>query len=87
MPSRQTLLLNASRDNLLRQMEKLPRQAWEDSVPSRYRSLLREWERLPAADHDVQQRFEEARLQAYKVISDHEAREQAIREHERRAPT
>ncbi|MGY3728845.1 MULTISPECIES: DUF349 domain-containing protein [Cobetia] len=75
--------LNASRDNLLGQMEKLPRQAWEDSVPSRYRSLLREWERLPAADHDVQQRFEEARLQAYKVISDHEAREQAIREHER----
>lgn len=75
--------LAVSRDNLLRQMEKLPRQAWEDSVPSRYRSLLREWERLPAAEHTPQQRFEEARQQAYKVISDHEAREQAIREHER----
>ncbi|NHH84922.1 DUF349 domain-containing protein [Cobetia sp. MB87] len=75
--------LAASRDNLLRQMEKLPRQAWEDSVPSRYRSLLREWERLPAADYDIQQRFEEARQQAHKVISDHEAREEAIRAHER----
>lgn len=75
--------LTVSRDNLLRQMEKLPRQAWEDSVPSRYRSLLREWERLPAAEHTTQQYFEDARQQAYKVISDHESREQAIREHER----
>ncbi|QTP57615.1 DUF349 domain-containing protein [Billgrantia antri] len=75
----------AQREALLAKLEAHARAPWEPLYAGRYRHLVREWESLEdLPDPEQERRFQEASLQCRKVISDHEAREHAIAETDRR---
>ncbi|QTP53582.1 DUF349 domain-containing protein [Billgrantia sulfidoxydans] len=75
----------AQREALLAKLETHARAPWEPLYAGRYRHLVREWEALDDLPGTEQERrFQEACLRCRKVISDHEAREHAIAETDRR---
>ncbi|WP_192035517.1 DUF349 domain-containing protein [Halomonas sp. YLGW01] len=66
------------RERLLSALEAHVTHAWEPLYAGRYRHLTREWESLkdlPSAEHE--RRYQDAALACRKVISDHEAHQQA----------
>ncbi|WP_111412818.1 DUF349 domain-containing protein [Billgrantia lactosivorans] len=75
----------ARREALLAKLEAHAKAPWEPLYAGRYRHLVREWEALddlPGIEQE--RRFHEACLRCRKAISDHEAREHAIAETDRR---
>jgi DNA repair protein SbcC/Rad50 len=66
------------REALLSALEAQARAPWEPLYAGRYRHLVREWESLgDLPDASQEQRFQDACLRCRKIITDHEAREQA----------
>lgn len=83
----QAAAANEKRERLLSALEAHVTHAWEPLYAGRYRHLRREWEALkdlPSAEQE--RRYQDASLACRKVISDHEAHQQAAESvHEQRA--
>ncbi|RTR03331.1 DUF349 domain-containing protein [Halomonas nitroreducens] len=66
------------REALLEKLEAHANAAWEPLYAGRFRHLMREWARLDdLPDSGQERRYQDACQRCRKVISDHEAREQA----------
>ncbi|RCV89093.1 DUF349 domain-containing protein [Billgrantia montanilacus] len=80
--------LTAERENrkaLLDKLEAHGRAPWEPLYAGRYRHLTREWESMPGLpDASQERRYQDACQRCRKVISDHEAREHAHAQADRR---
>ncbi|EWH03471.1 DUF349 domain-containing protein [Halomonas sp. BC04] len=80
--------LTAERENreaLLAKLEAQGHAPWEPLYAGRYRHLAREWESMPGLpDASQERRYQDACQRCRKVISDHEAREHAHAQADRR---
>lgn len=80
--------LTAERENrvtLLAKLEAHGRAPWEPLYAGRYRHLIREWESMPGLpDAGQERRYQDASQRCRKIISDHEAREHAHAQADRR---
>ncbi|MCE8020695.1 DUF349 domain-containing protein [Halomonas sp. MCCC 1A11036] len=75
----------AQREELLVKLETHARAPWEPLYAGRFRHLVREWDTLAdLPEEDQERRYQDACLHCRKAISDHEAREHAIAETDRR---
>ncbi|MDR5868541.1 DUF349 domain-containing protein [Halomonas koreensis] len=76
------------REALLEQLERHARTPWEPLYAGRFRHLMREWSGLgDLPDAEQERRYQDACQRCRKVISDHEAHEQAQDAAERRRET